>query len=149
VTGVQTCALPICPSIPRITAPKLVVAFFGAVILGMLGLVPPALITSSHVRASDVAEGIVAVFATAVAGVSVGALFVRPIFKQSSWSVLCSAVVGLATILIPHCPPTRQIMVLFSSSGDIARGVVFAGIEAVGLAAVLVGASLAVAWRRT
>jgi hypothetical protein len=137
-------------SIAKVRVAKLLIPLVAAAILGILGLIPPALITSSHVSTRDVVEGVGGVLATSVAGVAIGAMCIRPIIKQSSWSFLCGAAGGLATILIPHCPPTRQIMVLFSSStADIGRGVVLAAVEAVVLGAILIAASLAIAWRRT
>jgi hypothetical protein len=137
-------------SVAKVRIAKLAIALFGASVLGMLGIIPPALITSSPVSARDVVYGLGAVLATSVAGVAIGAMCVRPIIKQSSWSVICGAGAGFVTILIPNCPPTRQIMVLFSSTtADIGRGVVFAVLEAVVLAAILITAAIAIAWRRS
>jgi hypothetical protein len=137
-------------SVAKVRIAKLAVALLGAASLGILGLIPPVVITSSHVSADGFVDGVVAVFATCIAGVAIGAMCVRPIIKKSSWSVLCAAGGGLATILIPNCPPTRQIMVLFSSStADVAHGLVSAALETVALTVIAIACSLAIAWRRT
>ncbi|MFZ0666460.1 MAG: hypothetical protein WAM97_11950 [Acidimicrobiales bacterium] len=137
-------------SVTKVRLGKLVVALLGAVTLGVLGLIPPAAITSSHLSVTDFLNAIGAVLATSTAGVAIGSMCVRPILTKASWSVVCGAGGGIATILIPNCPPTRQIMVLFSSSSaNVWSGVVLAAAETVVLAVIVIGASLTMAWRKT
>ena len=129
---------------------KLFVAFQAAAILGLGGLIAPAIITSAPIHASELVAGALAVGATAAAGVGIGAMCARPIVNRTSWALLYGLCAALATILIPHCPPTRQVLVLFSGSqahlwADL--GLVLA--ETLFLSALLVAVSIQLAWRRT
>ena len=128
---------------------KLSVAFQGAVILGLLGLVAPTVVASGTVGAVDIGAGAVGVVATATAGVAVGAMCARPIITRTSWALLLGMCAGLGTVLIPHCPPTRQLLVFFSGTADKlvgSLGLVLA--ETLLLSAILVIASVMLSRRR-
>jgi hypothetical protein len=131
---------------------KLLAALFAGVLLGSLGLIPPAALTSTPPTAWDVASGFLAVVATCAGGVAIGAMCVRPIIWKTSWAVLCGVAGGLVTLLVPHCPPTRQILTLFGSATAMTRptGLLLAVVaESLLLAVVLVLTSLQLAWRRS
>jgi hypothetical protein len=129
---------------------KLFVAFQVATLLGLLGLAAPAIITSAPVDTSAVVAGALAVVATSGAGVAIGGICSRPIVKRTSWALLLGLSAGMATILIPHAPPTRQVLVLFSASHPNlgpTLGLILA--ETVLLSTLLVVSSLRIAWKRT
>ena len=106
----------------KVRVSKLVVSLFAAVALGLLGMIVPTIITSSPTSTTEVAAGISAQIITAVMGVTFGAICSRPIIARRSWSVLLGVLLGMATVLIPHGPPTRQLLVLFNETGNVALG---------------------------
>jgi hypothetical protein len=134
----------------KVRVSKLVVSFLTAVVLGVLGMIAPTIISGSSPTIKEVIAGISAQVITAVMGVAFGAICSRPIIRRRSWSVLLGVLLGLATVLIPHGPPTRQILVLFNETGHLALGVpvLLIGIETLLLAGVATAWSLRFAWRR-
>jgi hypothetical protein len=106
----------------KVRVAKLVVSLLAAVALGLLGMIAPTVLTSAPTSARDVAAGISAQVITAVMGVTFGAICSRPIITRRSWSVLLGVLLGMATVLIPHGPPTRQLLVLFNETGQVALG---------------------------
>jgi len=134
----------------KVRLAKLLVAFQATAALGIAGLVAPAILSPSGATATDLGEGAAGVLTTALAGVAIGAMCSRPIIKQRSWALLCGGLGGLVTVLVPHCPPTRQLLALFSgSTGNVSGGLLRAAGETVLLGVLLVATSLKVAWRRT
>ena len=75
----------------------------------------------------------------------------RPIVRRRAWAVLIGVAAGLATVIIPHAPPTRQLLVLFNRTGSFSLGlpILFIAAETVVIALVLVGWSLRMAQRRS
>jgi len=136
-------------SMAKVRLAKLLVAFQATAALGILGLIAPAILSPSGATLADLGEGVVGVLATALAGVAIGAMCSRPIIKQRSWAFLCGGLGGLVTVLIPHCPPTRQLLVLFGGTGNLKGGLLLATGETVVLGVLIVATSLTVAWRRT
>jgi hypothetical protein len=126
----------------KVRVSKLAVSFLIAVVLGVLGMIAPTIIASSTTTIKEVIAGISAQVITAAMGVTFGAICSRPIIRRRSWSVLLGALLGMATVLIPHGPPTRQLLVLFNETGHFALGppVLLIGIET------LLLAGLATAW---
>ena len=134
----------------QVRVAKLAVSLLIAVVLGVLGMIAPTVIASSPTTASVVVAGICAQIITAVMGVTFGAICSRPIIRRRSWSVLLGVLLGLATVLIPHGPPTRQLLVLFNETGHFALGapVVLIGVETLLLAGIVTAWSLRYAQRR-
>ena len=101
---------------------KLVVSLVLGIALGLLGMIAPTILTGSPTTTKEVAAGFGAQVITAVMGVTFGAICSRPIVRRRSWSVLLGVLLGMATVLIPHGPPTRQLLVLFNETGHLALG---------------------------
>lgn len=136
-------------SVSKVRLAKLLVAFLATAVLGILGLVAPAVLAPA-VTSADLAEGALGVLTTAMAGVAIGAMCTRPIIKRRLWALLCGVIGGLVTVLIPHCPPTRQLLVLFGgNSTNLTSGLLIETLETVVLGALIVAVSLNVAWRRS
>ena len=134
----------------KVRLSKLMVSLSIAVVFGFLGMIAPTVLSSSPSTAKDVVAGICAQTITALMGVTFGALCSRPILRRRSWSVLMGVLLGMATILIPHGPPTRQLLVLFNETGHLALGppVLLIGVETILLAGLLTAWSLRLALRR-
>jgi hypothetical protein len=134
----------------KVRLSKLGVSLSIAVLFGLLGMIAPTLLSSSLTSVKDVVAGIFAQTITALMGVTFGALCSRPIVRRRSWSVLAGVLLGMATILIPHGPPTRQLLVLFNETGHLALGpsVFLIGVETILLAGALTAWSLRLALRR-
>ena len=115
----------------KVRVSKLGVSLLIAVPLGVLGMIAPTVVSTSKTTIMEVIAGICAQIITAVMGVTFGALCSRPIIRRKSWSVLLGVLLGMATVLIPHGPPTRQLLVLFNETGHIALGppVLLVGLE--------------------
>ena len=134
----------------KVRVAKLSVSLLLGVALGVLGMVAPTIISSSPTTAKEVIAGICAQIITALMGVTFGAICSRPIIRRRSWSVLLGVLLGLATVLIPHGPPTRQLLVLFNETGHFALGppIVLIGTETLLLAGIVTAWSLRFAQRR-
>lgn len=128
----------------KVRISKLTVCLVIAVVLGVIGMIAPTILTSAPTTIKDVTAGICAQVITAVIGVTFGAICSRPIVRHRSWSVLLGVLLGMATVVIPHGPPTRQLLVLFNETGHLALGlpVLFIGIETLLLAAIAMTWSL-------
>jgi hypothetical protein len=134
----------------KVRVSKLAVSLLIAVILGVLGMVAPTIISNSPTTGEEVIAGICAQIITALMGVTFGAICSRPIIRRRSWSVLLGVLLGIATVLIPHGPPTRQLLVLFNETGHFALGppVLLIGTETLLLAGIVIACSLRLARRR-
>ncbi len=134
----------------KVRVSKLVVSLLIAVVLGVIGMVAPTNLSSSATTIKEVLAGITAQVITAVMGVTIGAICSRPIIRRRSWSVLLGVLLGMATVLIPHGPPTRQLLVLFNETGHFALGlpVLLIGIETLLLAGIVTAWSLRFARQR-
>jgi len=134
----------------KVRVSKLTASLLIAVALGVLGMIPPTIISGSTTTIKEVIAGITAQVITAVMGVAFGAICSRPIIRRRSWSVLLGVLLGMATVLIPDGPPTRQLLVLFNETGHLALGlpVLLIGIETLLLAAMATAWSLRFARHR-
>lgn len=134
----------------KVRVSKLWFSLLVAIPLGVLGMIAPTVIANSKTTVKEVAAGICAQIITAVMGVTFGAICSRPIIRRRSWSVLLGVLLGMATVLIPHGPPTRQLLVLFNETGHIALGppVLLIGLETLVLAGGVLTWSLRVARQR-
>jgi hypothetical protein len=134
----------------KVRVSKLGVSLLIAVPLGVLGMIAPTVVSASKTTITEVIAGICAQIITAVMGVTFGALCSRPIIRRKSWSVLLGVLLGMATVLIPHGPPTRQLLVLFNETGHIALGppVLLVGLETLLLTGIALTWSLRLARQR-
>jgi hypothetical protein len=134
----------------KVRVSKLAVSLLFGIALGVLGMISPTIHAGSPTTIKDVAAGFGAQVITAVMGVTFGAICSRPIVRRRSWSVLLGVLLGMATVLIPHGPPTRQLLVLFNETGQFALGppVLFIGLETLLLAAIALAWSLRFARHR-
>jgi hypothetical protein len=134
----------------KVRISKLTVSLVLAVVIGVLGMIAPTILSDTRTTFNQVVAGICAQIITAVMGVTFGAICSRPIVRRRSWSVLLGVLLGMATVLIPHGPPTRQILVLFNETGHLALGgpVLLIGIESLLIAGILTVLSLRVARQR-
>jgi hypothetical protein len=135
----------------KVRLSKLVAAYEFSVALGMVGLIGPAIATSSPATASDIVTGGCEILVTALAGVALGALFSRPIVRRAAWAFLGAVGASLGLLIIPHCPPTAQFVSLFSKTHPTHVQVsmlIIAG-ETVAMATVFVLTSLRLARART
>ncbi len=148
---VQLTITEVCAGSPtRVRLAKLVLSLVTAVVVGVLGMIGPAVVAGPP-TAGQVVAGVGAQAICAVAGVAFGAVCSRPIVDRRAWAVLLGVGLGLATVLIPHGPPTRQLLVLFNETGHLALGVpvVLIGVETLVLAGAVTAWSLGAARRRS
>jgi hypothetical protein len=149
--SIQQCVTEVCAgSQTKVRVSKLAVSLLIAVVLGVLGMIAPTIISSSTTTTRQVIAGICAQVITALMGVTFGAICSRPIIRRRSWSVLLGVLLGMATVLIPHGPPTRQLLVLFNETGHFTLGpaVLLIGTETLLLGGIVTAWSLRVARRR-
>jgi hypothetical protein len=135
----------------KVRLAKLLAAYLFAVVLGLLGLVGPAVASPSGVTLSAVLIGASEMAITALAGVAIGALCSRPIIKRTAWAFF-SAIIGcLVIVLVPHCPPTDQLILLFDHTRPqhVPLAMIAIAGETVALAFVMISASLRVAKARS
>ena len=134
----------------KVRAVKLAVSLMIAVGLGVLGMIVPTVLTTSPMAIKEVIAGLCAQVITAVMGVALGAICSRPIIRRRSWSVLLGVLLGMATVLIPHGPPTRQLLVLFDETGRFALAgpVLLIGVETLLLGGIVTAWSLRLAQQR-
>lgn len=134
----------------KVRLSKILVSLLLAVAIGILGMIAPTILADSRTTVQEVTAGICAQVITAVMGVTFGAICSRPIVRRRSWSVLLGVLLGMATVLIPHGPPTRQILVLFNETGHLTLGgpVLLIGVETLLLAGIVTALSLRVAQQR-
>ena len=145
---IQQSITTVCAASPfRVRLSKLLVAFCIASVLGLIGMIGPPLASTSGVTGVELLVGAAAQLLTALTGTALGALCSRPLISRRAWSVLIGAAVCLVTVIVPHCPPTRQILVLFNETGSVALGlpVLLITVETVVLSGIAVAASLRLA----
>ncbi len=106
----------------KVRLSKLLIAFCVSGALGLIGLIGPPLASTSGVTGTELLVGGAAQLLTALAGTALGAVCSRPLVSRRAWSVLIGFLVCLGTVIVPHCPPTRQILVLFNETGSVALG---------------------------
>jgi hypothetical protein len=149
---IQQSITEVCSGNPtRVRVSKLAVSFAIAIALGVLGMVAPTITAGSPITPKVVVAGACAQIITALTGVAFGAVCSRPIIRRRSWSVLLGVLLGMATVLLPHGPPTRQLLVLFNQTGHVTLGasVLLIGVETLLLAGLVTTWSLRLARRMT
>jgi len=135
----------------RVRVAKLAVAYAGAVVLGAMALIAPPLVSSQRATFTEIASGAGAHVVTALAGVGFGALCSRPVIRRRAWAVLVAVVVCLADVVIPNCPPSQQLLVLFNQSRPhhLPLGVLALAAETLLLSTAAISTSLRVARARS
>ncbi len=135
-------------SFARVRLAKLTVAYQGSVLLGLVGLAGPALASPSGATAAQVGAGAGAFLITALAGTAIGGICARPVVRRTAWALLSGVLLGMADVLVPYGPPSRQVLALLNGSvrmwllGPIA-------LETVLLASLALVASVRLAWSRS
>lgn len=139
-TITETCA----GSRAKLRLAKLLSSYLLCIVLGLAAMIPPAFISNDAVRMNDLLAGACAQAIAALAGVALGALCSRPIVRRHAWSVLLGLLVGLGTILIPDGIPSRQLLVLFNKTGQVALAIpiLLIGLETLVICALAVAASI-------
>ena len=135
----------------KVRLAKLLLSFALSVLLGLVAMVPPIFLSSDGVRIKDVVAGACAQVIAALAAVGLGALCSRPVVRRHAWSVLLGFLVGLGTILIPNGVPSRQLLVLFDKTGQVALAIpiLLIGLETLALCVVAVVLSIRLASSRS
>ena len=135
----------------KVRLAKLLLSFALSVLLGFVTMVPPIFLSSDGVRIKDVVAGACAQVIAALAAVGLGALCSRPVVRRHAWSVLLGFLVGLGTILIPNGVPSRQLLVLFDKTGQVALAIpiLLIGLETLALCVVAVVRSIRLASSRS
>lgn len=128
---------------------KLAVAALATLPLCAFGVVVP-LALGNYSGAGGVGRigaGLAGHVLVAWSGTAIGAWAGRPVLQRAGWVFVLAAGAVLAEILIPHCPPTRQILDIFGADhpGHLARRLGTVTAETVALIAALVAGSLATA----
>jgi hypothetical protein len=134
----------------RVRLAKLVTAGLGCLALGVAATVGPLLSTSHPWSTSDLGIGVLAHALCGGLGVALGALCSRPVLRRTAWSVLAAAALSLAAVLIPNCPPARQLLDLLESAhpSHLGASLALTSLENVALCAALVAGAVAIAQRR-
>jgi hypothetical protein len=148
---IQQTITEVCSGNPtKVRISKLGVSLLISITVGILGMVAPTVIAGSPATAGMITAGVCAQIITASTGVAFGALCSRPIISRRSWSVSLGVLLGMATVLIPHGPPTRQLLVLFNETGHDILGppVLLIGTETLLLAGFVTAWSVRFARRR-
>ncbi|HTT89685.1 MAG TPA: hypothetical protein VMF65_09010 [Acidimicrobiales bacterium] len=130
----------------RLRLAKLLVALMAAAALGLISTVL-AWLGTNNFGLTDfraLGAGLAAHLLAAVVGVAAGAWCMRPILDRRAWAVLTGLAVTMVEVLVPHCPPVRQFLVLFGPAepAHLAAGIALIAVQSVGIAAVLVTGAL-------
>ena len=138
----ETCA----GSRAKVRLAKLLVGLGVSALLGLAAMLPPIFVASGGVKVTDILAGACAQTIAALAAVGLGSLCSRPVMRRHAWSVLIGFLVCLGTVLAPNGVPSRQLLVLFNKTGQVAlaRPILLIGLETLALCVVAVYASLRV-----
>jgi hypothetical protein len=137
----------------RLRIGKLLVAFLADAGLALVAVLVPVILQTSSggTTVGDVAAGAVAHLLVAATGVAVGAWLARPLVGRAGWVFVIGVLVVLAQTVVPHAPPTRQVLVLFDQDhpAHLAASSALIGIETIALVLVLTVGALALARARS
>jgi hypothetical protein len=130
----------------RTRAAKLLIALTAAAAMGTLSTVVAWVGTTkpSFADLGSLVAGEVAHLLAAATGVAVGAWCMRPIVDRRAWAVLTGVAATMLEVLVPHCPPVRQILVLFGHATHprLALSLLLVGAESGLMAMALVAGAL-------
>jgi hypothetical protein len=125
----------------RVLLARLLCAYLLTWPLTLVALAWPVIL-GNPVTATTLLYGLVAHLVTALAGVGIGALISAPVIRRPAWSVLLGVAVTLGELVVPYCPPGRQLMTLFGHNGSgVAVGLLLIAVETVLLAAAATAAA--------
>ena len=68
----------------------------------------------------------------------------RPILDRRAWAVLIGLAVTMVEVLVSHCPPVRQFLVLFGQAehANLCADIALIAVQSVVVATVLVAGAL-------
>jgi hypothetical protein len=134
----------------RVQLAKLIASGLGCLLLVFAALVAPLLTTSHGWSVSDVGLGVVAHLLCAMFGVALGAVCSPPVLRRPAWVVVAVVSVSLADVLIPNCPPARQVLALLGSEHPrhVAATLALTSAQTIAASAALVAIAVVVARRR-
>lgn len=127
----------------RALSAKLLVALSGAATIGTVA----TLITwawSTNAKLADLGglgAGELAQLLASAVGVGIGAWCIRPVLDRRAWVVLIGLCATMVEVLVPHCPPVRQFLVLF---GEVKHPHLWAALGLISAESVLITATLVV-----
>jgi hypothetical protein len=136
-------------SSPAVHGAKLGVGLLGGLILGALALASAPLAVHGW-TATDLLYGAIALILAAITGAAFGGVCGRPLIRSRAWAVLAAVALCLAEIVIPSCPPIRQLLVLFGRQHphDLPATIVLTVVETIVVAGLLFAGTISVARRR-
>ena len=110
----------------------------------------PLLRISHHWSTVDLAIGVLAHLLCAGLGVAFGALCSRPVLRRTAWSVLAAVALSLGAVLIPNCPPARQLLALLEAGhiNHLGARLALTSVETIAVYAVLVAGAVTIAQHR-
>jgi hypothetical protein len=137
----------------RLRAMKLVTAFLSCSVLGLFATALPVVL-HNHPDAATVGHvgaGFIGHLLAAGAGVGVGSLLMQSVIRRAGWAFLVATGAFLVEILVPNCPPVRQLLVLFNDDPPrhLASSLAVCGGETAVVVGVLVAGALWVARTRS
>ena len=136
----------------KVRLAKLLLSFLLSVFLGLVAMVPPIFLSSEGVRSKDLVAGACAQAIAALAAVGLGGL-VQSTHRPTSRLVrsLGDSWLVSATILIPNGVPSRQLLVLFNRTGQVALAVpiLLIGLETLALCVLAIVLSIRLATSRS
>lgn len=134
----------------RVLAARLLCAYLVTWPLALVALAWPVILGNTP-SAATILAGLVAHLSNALAGVALGALISRPVIRHSAWSVLLGTFIVLVELVVPYCPPARQLLTLFGHQPHSPLGLPLALIvlETVLLAAAATAAAYRLGLRRS
>jgi energy-coupling factor transporter ATP-binding protein EcfA2 len=137
----------------RLRVMKLVTAFLACGVLGLFATLLPVALHNHPDPATvgHVGAGFAGHLLAAAVGVGVGSLLMQSVIRRAGWAFLVAMGAFLVEILVPNCPPVRQLLVLFNDDPPrhLASGLAVCGGETAVVVAVLVGGALWVARARS
>lgn len=138
-------------SATKVRLSKLIAAYGFTVVLGVSSLVGPPIVSTAGFSLRDLLIGVTEILVTAFVGVVLGSLCSRPIVRRTAWAFLLAVLGNLVFTTVPHLPPTSQFIALFSEANPqhVPVSMLVTAAESIGLAAVLLGASIRLARARS
>jgi hypothetical protein len=137
----------------RLRVMKLVTAFLACGVLGSFATLLPVVLRN-HPEATTVGHvgaGLAGHLLAAAVGVGAGSLLMQSVIRRAGWAFLVATGAFLVEILVPNCPPVRQLLVLFNNDPPrhLASSLAVCGVETAVVVGVLVVGALRVARARS
>jgi hypothetical protein len=133
----------------RVLAARLLCAYLVTWPLALVALAWPVILGNAP-SVRTLLAGLVAHLVTALAGVGFGALISPPVIRRPAWSVLLGFFAVLVELVVPYCPPARQLLTLFGHHPDsVGLPLALIALETLLLAAAATTAAYRLGNRRT